>query len=92
MTKLLQDKEDQWRDRPNGATPVFDPGLSPMGTDAEAGGARAPASDESRAAHSPMPTTPKLPKNDPRLQPWFWWTIAGLALASVIGLGLISLA
>ena len=39
MSNPLQTKDEQWRERPNGATPVFDPGLSPLGTDAEAGGA-----------------------------------------------------
>jgi len=81
MTKLLQDKNEQWRARPNGATPVFDPGLSALGTDDEAGGAHAPVAQTGRSESKPMSATPELPRHDPRLKPWVWWTGAGLLFA-----------
>ena len=76
MTKLLQDKDDQWRARPNGATPVFDPGLSALGTDDEAGGARAPAASTEHGNSEPMPATPVSQRHGPRLKPAVWWTAA----------------
>lgn len=89
MTKLLQDKDDHWRERPNGATPVFDPGLSALGTDDEAGGARAPAASQMDKGLEPMPATPVSYRHAPRLRPWFWWTAAavvaaGLAIAALV--------
>lgn len=91
MTKLLQDKDDQWRKRPNGATPVFDPGLSAPGTDDEAGGARAPAARADATAESPLPATPVSHRHAPRLRPWFWWgavvvILAALSLAALASL------
>jgi hypothetical protein len=44
MTTPLQDKDDQWRNRrANGARPIFDPGVAPLGVDDEAGGSPAAA-------------------------------------------------
>ena len=78
MTKLLQDKDRQWRTRPNGATPVFDPGLSALGTDDEAGGAHAPAASQERPGAEPMAATPPSSRNGPRLPLWLWFAAAGL--------------
>lgn len=91
MTKLLQDKDDQWRSRPNGATPIFDPGLSAPGTDDEAGGARAPAARTETTASPPLPATPVSHRHAPRLRPWFWWCAAGLVVAALILAALASL-
>ena len=83
MTNLLQDKDEHWRERPNGATPVFDPGLSTLGTDDEAGGARAPMASDEASDLKPMPATPVSDPQAPRLKPWFWWTIAALVVAAL---------
>ena len=88
MTKLLQDKDEQWRARPNGATPVFDPGLSALGTDDEAGGARAPASTSEHEDAQPMPATPISERHGPRLKPFVWWTAAA---AILIALGIAAI-
>lgn len=59
MANLLTDKDRQWRKRPNGASPVFDPGLSSLGTDDEAGGAPAPPAGGGEAeGATPLPVTP----------------------------------
>ena len=92
MTKLLQDKDDHWRARPNGATPVFDPGLSALGTDEEAGGARAPAASTTEHEDpQPMSATPISERHGPRLKPYVWWMalaaiLVALAVAAVLSL------
>ncbi|MDB5422294.1 MAG: dnaE2 [Brevundimonas sp.] len=92
MTRLLQDKDSQWRDRPNGATPVFDPGLSALGTDDEAGGARAPAAANlDDPAVTPMPATPVSHRHAPRLKPSFWWTVVALVVAALVITAIASL-
>ena len=91
MTRLLQDKDEQWRARPNGATPVFDPGLSALGTDDEAGGARAPAAEDATTETQPMPATPVSHSNAPRLAPWVWWCAAGLVVAALVLTAVFSL-
>ena len=79
MSSPLQSKDDNWRSRPNGATPVSDPGLSPPGTDEEAGGApAAPVSGESRP-RSPMPATPGG-GGGVVLPPVFWLAAMGLVI------------
>ncbi|QTC90265.1 hypothetical protein [Brevundimonas goettingensis] len=93
MTRLLQDKDEHWRKRPNGATPVFDPGLSPLGTDSEAGGARAPVASTNRSGPvQPLPATPRLPKHDPRLPIWFWWSTAGAIGIALVVFAVVSFA
>jgi len=85
MSESLQDKDAQWRGRrENSATPVFDPGLSPLGTDAEAGGAGAlPASDQT-AGGQPMDTTPEAGGIGARLTPKVWYALAAAAVVVVI--------
>ncbi|WP_333586695.1 hypothetical protein [Phenylobacterium sp.] len=82
MTHPLQTKDAQWRDRPNAAEPVFDPGLSPPGTDSEAGGARSPLPDAGEA----QPPLPAQPDNRAgvRLPPMFWIMVAAAMVAAVI--------
>lgn len=93
MSKLLQEKDRQWRDRPNGATPVFDPGLSALGTDDEAGGAKAqPASRAARPEPELMSPTPVSAPHGPRLSPALWWTALGLLAAALVIAGIASLA
>lgn len=57
MTHPLQDKDDHWRPRGNGAQPIFDPGVVPAGVEEEAGGARA-AVPGPAVAKAPLPTDP----------------------------------
>ena len=76
MSKLLQEKDDQWRNRRrNGSVPVFDPGMSPLGTDDEAGGASAVPAKESPA----RPPLPQYPRGGQGLRapPRFWYLLAG---------------
>ena len=64
---------------------MFDPGLSALGTDDEAGGARAQgAAEPGRGDVGPMPATPPLPRNDPRLPLWVWWSGAGLIAVGLV--------
>lgn len=58
MSSPLQSKDDNWRSRPNGATPVSDPGLSPPGTDEEAGGAPAAPASSGSGPRPPLAATP----------------------------------
>ncbi|QYF87083.1 hypothetical protein [Brevundimonas sp. PAMC22021] len=91
MTNPLQTKDKQWRDRPNGATPVFDAGLSPLGTDAEAGGAPAiPPSDAPAAPSTPMNATPDTDGPGLRLTPKVWYGLAGLIVLALIIAGVAS--
>lgn len=93
MANLLADKDRQWRKRPNGASDVFDPGLSPLGTDDEAGGASAPVSaDPDSPSPDPLPTAPDRGGHGLRLPYPFWWGLVGLlclmlVLAAVFSLG-----
>ena len=93
MSNPLQTKDEQWRERPNGATPVFDPGLSPLGTDAEAGGApAAPPSEAAAAPSSPMNATPETDGPGLRLTPKGWYVLAGLMILILIIAGVASFA
>jgi len=81
MTIPLQDKHAQWRDRPNGASPVVDPGLAPPGTDEEAGGARAQPAREARPGDaSPLPRSASTSGGGLRAPPTLWYGAAVLAL------------
>ncbi|MFN3668958.1 MAG: hypothetical protein ACK4VY_06590 [Brevundimonas sp.] len=86
MSTPLQDKDAQWRQRrANGATPLFDPGMAPPGSDAEAGGApahipHAPLTGDTRP---PLPTAPDRNSPGLRLTPKVWFYAAGI-LAFVI--------
>ena len=83
MTHPLQSKDDQRRERPNSAEPVFDPGAAPASADAEAGGAHAARPDPG-AARSPMPTRPD-PQAPGLVLPPVVWAIAGtLVLAALV--------
>lgn len=91
MSESLQDKDDQWRERrANGATPVFDPGLSPLGTDAEAGGGAALPPREG-AGGRPMDTSPEAGGIGARLTPKVWYALAALAVVIVVIAGVASL-
>lgn len=89
MSNPLQDKDRHWRRRPNGATPVFDPGLSALGTDDEAGGAVAPPpSDGASDIGPPLPATPRDRGRGLRLTPGFWYScVAVVVLVLVIAAG-----
>lgn len=84
MTQPLQTKDAHWRGRRrNGATPVFDPGLSPLGTDEEAGGAIAPVADRDGVDRPPMQASPDDGGPGPRLTPTVWYA-AAVAIGAVI--------
>lgn len=92
MSEPLQIKDDQWRGRRrNGATPVFDPGLAPLGSDEEAGGARTPAARDDGAMRTPMPVTPDAGGRGLRAPPRFWWSLAALAATVLAVAGWLSL-
>ena len=86
MTHTLQTKDAQWRDRPNAAEPVFDPGLSPPGADLEDGGARTPLPDAGEA----QPPLPAQPDNRAgvRLPPMFWIMVAAMVAAVIVAASL----
>jgi len=93
MSRLLQEKDDQWRGRrPNGATPVFDPGLSPLGTDDEAGGApaRAGTSSDHGARQAPLPTSPDRNAPGLRLSPTVWYAVALALVLLLLAAGWLS--
>jgi hypothetical protein len=83
MTHPLQSKDDQWRERPNSAEPVFDPGAAPASADAEAGGSHAPRPDPG-ATRSPMPTRPDPQAPGLVLPPVVWAIAAALMLAALV--------
>lgn len=89
MTHPLQTKDDQWRERPNSAEPVFDPGAAPASADAEAGGAHAPQSDPG-AGRSPMPTQPDPQAPGLVLPPLAWAIAAAVMLAAVVVAALLT--
>jgi hypothetical protein len=89
MTHPLQTKDDQWRERPNSAEPVFDPGAAPASADAEAGGAHAPQSDPG-AGRSPMPTRPDPQAPGLVLPPLAWAIAAAVMLAAVVVAALLT--
>lgn len=96
MTDPLKAKDAQWRERPNGATPVFDPGAAMLGTDAEAGGAAAPPPSTTTPpagspAGPPMDATPKIGNHDPRLTPRFWLICSLVIVAVLVIAGVASL-
>ena len=94
MTNPLQSKDDQWRDRrENASVPVFDPGLSPPGTDEEAGGARAATPSDSGRARTPMPATPRSSNGGGlRLTPRVWYAIAAALVVLLLIVGWLSFA
>lgn len=85
MSDPLQAKDDQWRNRrANSSAPVFDPGLSPPGTDEEAGGARAAKAPHDQAERPPLPTAPDV-GGGVRLTPRFWYAVAAaIALLLIV--------
>lgn len=89
MTHPLQTKDNQWRDRPNSAEPVFDPGAAPASADSEAGGAHAAPPDPGMAQKAlptrPVPNAPGLV-----LPPLAWAVAAGVMLAAVAGAAILS--
>jgi hypothetical protein len=93
MAQPLQTKDDQWRGRrQNGARPIFDPGLAPLGSDEEAGGARPPAALRETGPRPPLPTSPVVGgRHDPRLTPRVWCGIGLVILAGLIVAGWFSI-
>lgn len=83
MKNPLQEKNSQWRARPNGATPVFDPGMATLGTDEEAGGARAPDPGSTTGPVHPMSPTPDR-GGGLRLTPTFWYVCAVAVLLVLV--------
>ena len=94
MTHPLQSKDDQWRDRrQNASVPVFDPGLSPLGTDEEAGGARAATPSDSDRPRDPMPATPQSSNGGGvRLTPRVWYAVAAAVIVLLLIVGWLSFA
>jgi len=95
MANPLQTKDDQWRNRrENGSVPVFDPGLSPLGTDDEAGGARAsaqPTPQPEASERDPLPSSPEGSAGV-RATPRFWYAATGLILLVLLAVGWMSFA
>lgn len=95
MANPLQTKDDQWRNRrENGSVPVFDPGLSPLGTDDEAGGARAstePAPQPPRTDRRPLPSSPEG-SGGVRATPRFWYVAAAAIVLVLLVAGWMSFA
>ena len=93
MANPLQTKDDRWRHRrENGSVPVFDPGLSPLGTDEEAGGARAPTEPDTplqATERRPMPATPEG-SGGIRATPRFWYTAAAVIVLVLLAVGWMS--
>lgn len=93
MASPLQIKDDQWRNRrANGSVPVFDPGLSPLGTDDEAGGAPASSDPAPEAAdRRPLPATPEG-SGGVRATPRFWYVAAAVIVLVFLAVGWASFA
>ncbi|MNS83804.1 hypothetical protein D3C72_1176060 [compost metagenome] len=89
MTNPLQDKDEHWRHRGQGARPIFDPGAAPPGTDEEAGGAKAPA-PEGEACSEPLPTEPVFQPGGPILPRWIWLAAAGIIVLVLVILAAVS--
>lgn len=94
MSHPLQAKDDQWRNRKaNASVPVFDPGLSPPGTDEEAGGAHAPAPSAGNRERPPLPATPGAsPGRGLRAPPALWYAAAAVLALVILIFGLWSFA
>lgn len=90
MPNPLQEKDAQWRQRGQGARPVFDPGAAPAGADEEAGGARSVAPDL-KGPDEPLPTEPVFQPGGPRLTPTFWYGCAAAIGLVLVVLGILSL-
>ena len=90
MSNPLQTKDDHWRDRPQAATPVFDPGLSPLGTDDEAGGAAAAPHEPDAAERTPLRATPSTDGPGLRLTPRFWYGAAAILAIVLVVVGVWS--
>lgn len=94
MRNQLQEKDDQWRSRPNASTPVVDPGLSALGTDDEAGGGHAhPSFEAAGTAHErlPLPGQVEAGNMHLRLVPAFWHLLALAVLVFLTVLAIFSL-
>lgn len=93
MASPLQTKDDQWRNRrANGSVPVFDPGLSPLGTDDEAGGAPTPVDTASQTAdRRPLPATPEG-SGGVRATPRAWYIAAAVIVLMLLAVGWASFA
>lgn len=76
------------KDGRNGATPVFDPALSPGSTDAEAGGG---ASSSPREVQDPPERrAPEGGSLGVRLTPGFWYALAAALVVILIAAALMS--
>ena len=95
MANPLQTKDDQWRHRrENGSVPMFDPGLSPLGTDDEAGGARAsaePTPQLQSSDRSPLPSSPEG-SGGVRATPSFWYVAAAAVVLVLLTVAWMSFA
>jgi hypothetical protein len=94
MTHPLQTKDDQWRNRKaNASVPVFDPGLSPLGTDDEAGGAPAPRPETQGEARPPLPANPGARLDTGvRAPPRAWYIAAAVLIVALLVVAWVSLA
>lgn len=72
----------------NGATPVFDPALSPGSTDAEAGGG--PVSNPAKVQEPPTKHAPEGGSLGVRLTPRFWYAAAAAVVIILIVAALLS--
>lgn len=94
MTHPLQAKDDQWRNRKaNASVPVFDPGMSPLGTDDEAGGASAPTPSQAGGDRPPLPATPGTRLDSGvRAPPKAWYIGAAVLVVALLVVAWFSLA
>ncbi|WP_122468984.1 hypothetical protein [Brevundimonas lutea] len=91
MTNALQDKDAHWRRRPNGASPVVDPGMAGPGVDSEAGGAASIPSDPSPGPSAPLPSPGADGGRGPILPPSYWYAGAAVIAVAVIAAAIASL-
>lgn len=90
MPNALQDKDNQWRGRPNGASPVVDPGMAPPGVDSEAGGAIADPIDPAAGPSDPLPSPGADGGRGPILPPSYWYAGAAMIVVALIAAALAS--
>ncbi len=95
MSNALQDKDAQWRARPNGASPVVDPGMAPPGVDSEAGGATADLGtadlgDATTGPDAPLPSPGADGGRGPILPPSYWYAGAAMIAVALIAAALAS--
>ena len=93
MTTPLQDKDDQWRNRrADGARPVFDPGVAPLGVDDETGCSLAAAPRAPDEALQPLPLSPDAGGRGVKLSTRLWYGAAVVLGILLLIAGALSLA